>query len=96
MRFTYTVLGLRFTGKGTLLEREANKNIVVKLEGGISSTQTTTYQPQDDATKVTWRFDYTMKSGILGKAVNRLLVERMNEKNAERGLENLKMLCEGS
>ena len=79
-RYTYAVLGLRFTGKGTLLEREENKRIVTKIEGGIGGTQTTEYESQGNSTKVTWRLDYTMKGGILGKAANSLLVERMNEK----------------
>ena len=94
MRLTYSVMGLRFPMKATVLEREENKRGVIKMEGGMNGTITGTYEPQGSATKVTWRFDYTMKGGILGKAVNALLVERMNERNAEVSLENLKMICE--
>ena len=47
-------------------------------------------------TRVTWHIDYTMKGGILGKAVNALLVQRLNEKNVERSLENLKLICEAA
>ena len=96
MRFTYAVIGLRFPGKATILDWEQNSRVVAKLEGGIGGTYTVTLRPQSNATRATWRFDYTMKGGILGKAVNALLVERINEKNAERGLENLKMLCEAT
>jgi hypothetical protein len=35
-----------------------------------------------------------MAGGVLGKAMNAVLVERMNEKNAKRMLENLKLVCE--
>ena len=92
-RFTYSVLGLRFPGKFSITQWEKNKRIVARLEGGVGGVLTNTYEAQGRGTKVTWRMDYTMKAGILGKAMNRLLVERMNEKNMERGLENLKMLC---
>ena len=95
-RYTYTALGLRFTVKFTVMGWEKHKRTVGRLEGGIGGTLTNTYERQGNGTKVTWRMEYTMKAGILGKAVNRLLVERMNEKNMERSLENLKMLCEGA
>jgi hypothetical protein len=35
-----------------------------------------------------------MPGGVLGKAIDALLMERMNEKNAERMLENIKMIVE--
>ncbi|MFQ5933167.1 MAG: SRPBCC family protein [Dehalococcoidia bacterium] len=94
VRFTYSVMGLRFPGKATTLEWKENQRIVVRLEGGIGGTFTATLQPEGASTRVNWHFDYTMRGGILGKAANALLVERMNERNVERGLENLKMLCE--
>ena len=49
-----------------------------------------------NATEASVRIDYQMKGGIIGTAMNALLVERMNEKNAERMLENLKMLAEAA
>ena len=38
--------------------------------------------------------DYRMRGGILGKAIDALLVERMNDRNAARMMENLKMISE--
>ena len=100
-RYVYKAMGMRFEGRATLKEREENKRLVSALEGGIEGTQTNTYEPEGDATegdatKVTWRLEYTMKGGILGSIINKLFVEGQNEKNAERGLENLKGLCESS
>jgi uncharacterized membrane protein len=45
-------------------------------------------------TRVTARIEYVLPGGALGRAANALLVERMNEKNAERLLENLKLVAE--
>ena len=95
-RFTYSVLGLRFPTKHTILEWEQNKRMVVKLEGALNGTFTATYESQGSATKVTWRIEYKMKGRILEKVANHPLAERMNEKNVERGLENLKLICEHS
>ena len=95
-RLTYSVLGLRFPTKMTIQEWEKDRRMVVKLGGGLNGTFTATYEPQGGATKVTWRIDYTLKPRILDKAMNLPLAEGMNEKNVERGLENLKMICESS
>ncbi len=94
-RVTYSVLGLRFPTKLTVLDYAKPRKLTVKMEGGLRGTVAWNLEPTGSAAKVTVRFDYTMKGGILGKAVNALLVERMNEKNTERMLENLKIVVEG-
>ena len=38
--------------------------------------------------------EYEMAGGTLGKAMNAVLFERMNERNARGMLENLKLVCE--
>jgi hypothetical protein len=35
-----------------------------------------------------------VRGGIVGQAMNALLLERMNEKNIERMLENVKLIAE--
>lgn len=93
-RFTYSVLGIRFPTKHTVLEWEQHKLIVVKLEGALRGTFTATYEPLGSSTRLTWRIDYTMAGRILQKVTNHPLANRMSEKNVEQGLENLKMICE--
>jgi carbon monoxide dehydrogenase subunit G len=53
-------------------------------------------EPRGTSTHLTTQMEYEMAGGILGKAMNAMLVERMNEKNAERLLENLKLLSEAT
>jgi len=93
-RITYSVLGLRFPMKMTVVEYNRPRKVTTRMEGGMGGTFAWSLEPQGLATRVQMRIDYTMKGGILGKAANTLLVERMNERNAERMLENLKMLTE--
>jgi len=93
-RATYSVLGLSFPTKYTVVDFARNKKITFKMEGALTGTFAWDVEPQGSSAKVEVRIDYVMKGGILGKAMNAMLVERMNEKNAERMLENLKMLCE--
>ena len=95
-RLTYSVLGVRFPSKVTIQGWEKDKRMVAKLQGALTGTFTATYEPQGGATKVTWRIDYTMKADILERAANHPLASRMNESNLARGLEDLKLLCEGT
>ena len=94
LKFTYSVLGIHFEVPSSVLEWDENVRMVSSLGGAFPGVVTTTFDAQGDGVKVTQRFDYSIKGGILGKALNAILVERMNDKNAERSLENLKMICE--
>ena len=92
--YVYKAMGMRFRGGATLLERDENKRIITKIEGGVEGTNTNTYEQEGEGTRVTWHLDYRKKGGILGSIINKLFVERQNERNAAQGLENLKSLCE--
>lgn len=43
---------------------------------------------------MTCEIEYTVPGKALGKFVDRLIIERMMERNAELTMENLKMMCE--
>lgn len=60
--------------------------------GRLAMTQTVT--PDAAGSKVTFEVDYDLPGGLLGQAVDRAFVERRNEQEAERSLENLKRLLE--
>ena len=91
---TYSILGMRFATKISLLQWEKNKGYVERMEGSLPGTFAVNCEPNEQGTRLTLRIDYTITMGVLGKAMNRLLFERMNEKTIERGVENLKLLCE--
>lgn len=93
-RITYGLMGMHFDLDFTNIGYEPQKKIVRRFEGGMKGTMTYTLQAEADETRATFDADYEMSGGILGKAIDKLLVERMNEKNAERMLENLKMMME--
>lgn len=53
-----------------------------------------TYQAKDGETEVTVTVDYTVPSGMLEKASDRSIIERMEAECLERSLDNLQRLCE--
>jgi carbon monoxide dehydrogenase subunit G len=90
----YSVLGLEAPTKFTTVEYTKPERIVEQMDGAFIGTFATTLRPEGRGTRVNVRIQYTMKGGLVGKAVNTLLVERLNEKNAEHFLENLKIVSE--
>ena len=95
-RATYAVLGLHFTMSCTVTEHEPPTKSTTRFEGGMKGTWTWRLSPRGKSTCLTTEMEYEMAGGILGKAMNAVLVERMNEKNAERMLENLKLVSEAA
>jgi len=90
----YSVLGLHLPTKVVIKEWEKNKWMIMDMDGGLKGVLTFSFVAYGGYTRVSWHIDYTMKGGILGKAVNTLVAEWMNRRNAERALKNLKLICE--
>ena len=95
-RAIYSVLGLHFPMTFTATEYEQPTKLTTRFEGGMKGTWTWRLSPRGKSTHLTTAMEYEMAGGILGKAMNAVLVERMNEKNAERLLENLKLVSEAT
>ena len=79
---TYAVLGLHFPVTFTVIEYEQPTRLATRFEGGMKGTWTRLLEPRGNSTHLTTAMEYEMAGGILGKAMNAVLVERMNEKNA--------------
>jgi coenzyme Q-binding protein COQ10 len=95
-RATYSVLGLHIPMTFTATEYEHPTKLTSRFEGGMKGTWTWLLEPRGKSTHLTTAMEYEMAGGALGKAMNAVLVERMNEKNAERLLENLKLVSEAT
>ncbi len=53
-----------------------------------------TFDESEGKTVVTEKLDYTIPGSYLGKALDKLFVERQNVKDVEQALANLKSLAE--
>ncbi len=93
-RAVYSVMGIDIPTTFTVIDYAKPHKLVARMEGGQTGTFSWQLEPRGDATHVTVRIDYQLKGGLLGRAVDALLVERMNEKNTGHMLENLKTLSE--
>ena len=90
----YSVLGINMDIEQKVTEWDKNARVVISMGGMMPGSLTTTLSGDGDSTKVTQTFDYEVKGGAVGKAMNSMVLERMNAKNATRSLDDLKDLLE--
>lgn len=95
VELVYKAAGTTFTITQTALEHISGELGVIRMEGMIAGTNRWDLAPEGSGTRVTSTFDYEMPGGALGKIADKLIVERMNTKNLEDSLKNLKALVEG-
>ena len=94
-RLIYSVLGIDFpmTLVGTAYERP--HTLESRMEGPMSGTFRWNFREIDTTkTELSVRIEYEVKGGAAGRAVDSLVLERVNEKNAQRMIENVKQRAE--
>ncbi len=92
-RWVYKMAGMRFEGTTEVTEYVPNQRIVVRDKGGIETTRTTTFQPEDGGTRLTAEAEYTIPVPVLGKLAEAFVL-KLNEHEAETLLANLKARME--
>jgi carbon monoxide dehydrogenase subunit G len=92
---TYKAAGINFKSKFTSLEFKNAEKYTIQLDGMLTGRNQWVYTPKEKGTTVAFRLEYDMPGGGVGQAVNKLVVERTNEKNVEQSLQNLRKLVEG-
>ena len=88
-RVIYKVLGVTFDETFTVTDYERPNRIKSTFAGGMTGTFAWTFEPQGEGTKINVDVEYQLAGGPLGKAVDTLMLERVNEKTIEDTLKNL-------
>lgn len=91
--WTYNLVGIPFKGNSVVTVYEPGKQLVYETMGGINSTWTHLFTAENNRTRVTLQVDYIMPLRALNKLAEPFL-RRMNEREAELSLQNLKELIE--
>ncbi len=95
VRLVYSVLGINFPVSLTSMEVYPGEWASTRFEGAITGTNTWSFQQEGSGAWVTCVFEYDVPGGSLGQAIDRMMLEKKNAENLERGLNNLKTLAEG-
>ena len=78
----------------TVLDYQPGKLHVFRMEGMLSGQARWELTPEGDGTRLTATFGYVLRGGVFGRIADALVVERMNARSLEEGLENCKALVE--
>jgi len=77
----------------TVLEYQPSKLAVLQWSR-FSGRERWELVPESDGTRVTATVDYALPGGVFGKIADALFVRRINAKNLEEALQNVKALIE--
>ncbi len=88
-RVIYKVLGVTFDETFTVTDYQRPNLIKSTFAGGMTGTFAWTFEPVPEGSRVTIDIDYELAGGPLGKAVDSLMLQRVNEKTIEDTLQNL-------
>jgi uncharacterized membrane protein len=86
----YRMYGVDFAGTAVVRAVDASRRFVFETEGGLRARITSEYQALSARrTRVFVHVDYDVPGGLIGRAVDRLLVEARNVADAERAMDRL-------
>jgi uncharacterized membrane protein len=89
----FVMAGVQLTGKAETVDYQAGKRYSFKTTG-IESTFHYSAEPHDGGSEVRAEVAYEIPQSVLGKVADRAVVERMNERDADRAAENLKTILD--
>jgi len=92
--WTYRMMGLNLDGKGIVVEYEKNKKFAMKMEGSFPIKEIYTLEGDGKSTTLTFSINYEIPGKVLGVLANKLLVEKINTKEADSVLKRIKAICE--
>ncbi len=96
--FEYDMFGVPLRGESECTEFQRPTKYVWRSVPDSSMIDTTfsySFQPEGDGTRVSLDVEYEVPEKVLGgKLVDKLVVERMNEHEADAAIKNLKVVLE--
>ncbi len=92
--WTYRMLGINFSGSGTVVALQPNRRFAMEMEGSFPIRESYQFERDSDYTILTADIEYEVPGKVLGAIANRLVVEKVNMKEAEAVLKKIKTICE--
>jgi uncharacterized protein YndB with AHSA1/START domain len=92
--WTYRMMGVNNDGRGSIVELEKDKKFVMEMEGSFPIKETYDFQGDEKSTELTFDMYYEVPGKVLGVIADKLVVERLNVKEAIAVLNKIKDMCE--
>jgi carbon monoxide dehydrogenase subunit G len=91
--WTFVMAGVEIKGKAETADYQAGKRYSFKTTG-IDSTFIYTVEAADGGSRVTADVVYEVPQGVLAKIADKTVVERMNERDADKAAQSLKTILD--
>lgn len=92
--WTYRMLGMNFKGKGEVREFEKDRKFAMRMGGSFPIQEIYQFEGDFKTTALTIDVYYEVPGKVLGVIADRLVVEKINAKEAEAVLRKVKTICE--
>ena len=93
--WTFVMAGVEVRGRAETAECTPGKRFSFRTTSGIASTFSYSAEPEGPGSRLTIQVDYEIPQNVLARLLDRALVERMNEAEADRAAGNIKAILEG-
>jgi len=91
--WTYKMAGIRLDGQALLAQTVPGERLVVTTKGPSEATWTFVLSGTESGAHLDLTVDYTIPLPVLGKLAEKMVL-RMNEREIELAIQNIKELCE--
>jgi carbon monoxide dehydrogenase subunit G len=91
--WTFAMAGVEVRGRAETVDCQPGKRFAFKTTG-IDSTFTYSAEPDGAGSRVTADVVYEVPKTVLAKVADKAVVERMNERDADRAAQNLKTILD--
>jgi ligand-binding SRPBCC domain-containing protein len=93
-RWTYRMLGMNFNGSGEVTENVKNRRFALQMKGGFPIKEKYVFSPAEKGTELSFEIEYEIPGKLMGSLANRVVIEKINKKEASTVLSKVKVLCE--
>ena len=93
--WTFVMAGVQIRGSAETAEFIAGRRFAFKTTSGIESIFTYSAEPENGGARFTLEVAYEVPQTVLAKALDGAVVERLNEAEADRVVQNVKTIFGG-
>jgi uncharacterized membrane protein len=90
--WTFVMAGVQIRGRAETLTARPGERFSFKTTAGIESTFTYSAEPAAGGTRLTLDVVYEVPQTVLAKVLDRAVVERLNEAEADKVVENMRTI----
>jgi carbon monoxide dehydrogenase subunit G len=90
--WTFVMGGVEIQGKAETADYSEGKHYSFKTNGGIESTFSYSAEPEAGGTRLTLDVSYEIPKNVLAKMVDKAVIERLNDQEGDRAVENLQAI----